>query len=140
MGARFTLGAFAVITNERGEVLLCHRRDMDWWNLPGGGVESGERPDEAVIREVREECGLIVVVEALCGLYLKSYRDDLVFTFRCRLIGGELTPTEESDRCAWFPPTLLPSNTMPKHAERLRDALAGQGRVTFRTQTTPPVR
>lgn len=45
----FSLGAFAVIFDPQGRVLLCHRRDMDMWNLPGGGVESGELPDEAVV-------------------------------------------------------------------------------------------
>jgi 8-oxo-dGTP pyrophosphatase MutT (NUDIX family) len=54
----FTIGAFAIIFDEGGRVLLCHRRDLDVWNLPGGGVESREMPDEAVVREVKEETGL----------------------------------------------------------------------------------
>ncbi len=56
----FTLGAFAIIFDNHQRVLLSHRRDMDAWNLPGGGVESGETPVEAVIREVTEETGLEV--------------------------------------------------------------------------------
>jgi len=36
----FTIGAFAIIFDDAGRVLLCHRRDIDVWNLPGGGVES----------------------------------------------------------------------------------------------------
>jgi 8-oxo-dGTP pyrophosphatase MutT (NUDIX family) len=55
---RHSLGAFAIIFDEQNRVLLSHRRDMDLWNLPGGGVESGELPTEAVIREVKEETGL----------------------------------------------------------------------------------
>jgi len=51
----FTIGAFAFIFNEQGRILLCHRRDLNVWNLPGGGVESGELPTEAVVREVRED-------------------------------------------------------------------------------------
>ena len=54
----FTIGAFAVIFDEPGRVLLCPRRDMDAWNLPGGGVKSCELPTEAVIRETKEETGL----------------------------------------------------------------------------------
>lgn len=53
----FSIGAFAIILDEQSRVLLCHRRDFDVWNLPGGGVENGELPTEAVIREVREETG-----------------------------------------------------------------------------------
>jgi ADP-ribose pyrophosphatase YjhB (NUDIX family) len=42
MKTRFTIGAFAIVFNDERKVLLCHRRDYDLWNLPGGGVESGE--------------------------------------------------------------------------------------------------
>ena len=59
----FSIGAFAIVFDERGRVLLRHRQDFDLWNLPGGGVESGELPTEAVIRETKEETGLDVVVE-----------------------------------------------------------------------------
>ncbi len=40
----FTIGAFAIILDSQQRVLLCHRRDIDQWNLPGGGVMSGEAP------------------------------------------------------------------------------------------------
>ena len=58
----YTIGAFAILFDDRDRVLLCHRRDMDMWNLPGGGVESGELPTEAAIRETREETGWEVLV------------------------------------------------------------------------------
>jgi 8-oxo-dGTP pyrophosphatase MutT (NUDIX family) len=67
----FSIGAFAIIFDENGKVLLSHRRDIDAWNLPGGGVETRELPDEAVIREVREETGLEVIIERLVGVYGK---------------------------------------------------------------------
>ena len=35
----FTLGAFTIILDEHERVLLCHRRDHDLWNLPGGRLE-----------------------------------------------------------------------------------------------------
>jgi 8-oxo-dGTP diphosphatase len=44
---------------------------IDLWNLPGEGVESGELPTEAVLRETREETGLEVAVERLVGVYGK---------------------------------------------------------------------
>jgi len=51
---KFTIGVFAVIFNKKKEILLCHRRDYDLWNLPGGGVEKGESPWQAVARETKE--------------------------------------------------------------------------------------
>jgi 8-oxo-dGTP pyrophosphatase MutT (NUDIX family) len=50
----FTIGVFGMITDNEGRVLFCHRRDYDLWNLPGGGVEAGERPWEALVREIKE--------------------------------------------------------------------------------------
>ncbi|HEX9999022.1 MAG TPA: NUDIX hydrolase [Actinoplanes sp.] len=56
--------AAAVIVRD-GRVLMVHERSRrsgggEWWTLPGGGVEPGETPEEAVRREVFEETGLVV--------------------------------------------------------------------------------
>ena len=135
----FSLGAFAIIFDPQGRVLLCHRRDMDMWNLPGGGVESGELPDEAVVREAREETGLEVVVERLVEIYGKV-DDDVVFSFVCRVTGGELCFTDESDDCRYFEVGQMPANTSPKHLERINDALLPVGQPVFRRQTAPSMR
>ncbi len=137
MAALYTIGAFAVIFDAEGRVLLCHRRDMDMWNLPGGGVESGELPTEAVIREVKEETGLDVVVQRLVGVYGKSDKDDLVFAFVCEGVGGALTETDESDACRYFALDDMPSNTMPRQVTRIRDAIASETLPLFRRQTEP---
>src|SRR6266567_6257010 len=86
----FRIGVFALIFDDQGRVLLGHRRDIDWWNLPGGGMEAGETVDEAMIREVREETGLQVRVEQLVGVYSKPQKQEVVLTFRCAVIGGTI--------------------------------------------------
>jgi 8-oxo-dGTP diphosphatase len=50
-----------------GHILMVHHRHdgRDYWTLPGGGVELGEAPDEAIIREVKEETYLDVTVDRL---------------------------------------------------------------------------
>lgn len=66
---RQRLAAYALIVDDAGRVLLARhpgaRRRPGRWLLPGGGVEPGEHPEQAVIREVREETGLQVMVGAL---------------------------------------------------------------------------
>jgi ADP-ribose pyrophosphatase YjhB (NUDIX family) len=118
----FSIGAFAIIFDEGGHVLLCHRRDFDLWNLPGGGVESGELPTEAVIREAREETGLEVVIERLVGVYGKADKDEIVFSFICRAVGGQLTVTDEADECRYFEIERIPPNAPPKQVERVHEA------------------
>lgn len=129
----FRIGVNALVFDD-GRVLLAHRRDIDWWNLPGGGMEIGETLAEAVRREVREETGLEVQVERLVGVYSKPQKQEVVLTFRCRVTGGTLQATEESRACNYFPPDALPRNTLPKHRERIMDALLNQEAAVLRDQ------
>jgi len=131
--AKFRVGVYAVIF-DGGRVLLAHRRDIDWWNLPGGGMEAGETVEEATRREVREETGLEVEVESLVGVYSKPQKQEVVLTFRCRVTGGMLSATEESRECRFFVPKTLPENTLPKHRQRVEDALLNQQRAIIRDQ------
>lgn len=130
----FSLGAFAVIQDADGRVLLCHRRDMDLWNLPGGRVEAGELPTEAVIRETREETGLEIVVRRLTGVYGKPGANDLVFVFLCDAMGGILTRGDEADDLHYFEAGRFPPNTIEFHVQRIADARGGDSQPVFRRQ------
>lgn len=123
MKQSYTIGAFAVILNKQNRVLLCHRRDCDLWNLPGGGVKFNEAPWECVVREVKEEVGLDVRVERLAGVYSKRNQADIVFSFICKVIGGEMTLTDEADKIEYFSIDDIPKNTSPKQVERIKDIL-----------------
>ncbi len=63
------LAAYALITDGAGRVLLTRhsegRRTSARWLLPGGGLEHGEHPEQAVVREIREETGLVATVGEL---------------------------------------------------------------------------
>ncbi len=118
---KFTIGAFALIFDKEKRILLGHRRDYDLWNLPGGTVEHGESPQEAVVREVKEETGFDVKVEKLQGIYTKE--KDIVFSFFVKIIGGELTLNDEADKLEYFTFGDIPKNTANKQIERIKDAL-----------------
>jgi 8-oxo-dGTP diphosphatase len=131
---RVGLGAFAVILDSHGRVLVCHRRDVDVWDLPGGGVEAGEPPWDAVVREVIEETGLAVAVERLTGTYAKPSAGELVLVFRCGIMGGELRFTEEADAHAWMEADRLPVNMNPNQKQRVLDAVNGAAGPALRVQ------
>jgi 8-oxo-dGTP diphosphatase len=135
----FRIGVFALIFDDEGRILMGHRRDVDWWNLPGGGMEAGETVDEALCREVREETGLEVEVERLVGVYSKPQKQEVVLTFRCHPIRGTIQPTEETRESRFFPPHALPTNTLPKHRQRIEDALLNQQSAIIRAQRTSTV-
>ena len=135
MKPTFTIGVFAIIHDGDRRVLLCHRRDHDLWNLPGGVLEHGEAPWDGVIREVREETGLDVEVSRLIGVYSKPDANDLVFSFLCRRVGGEIALSDEADRIEFFPADGLPPNTIPKQVERIADLFRDTGTVVCCVQT-----
>ena len=115
-------------------MLLCHRRDHDLWNLPGGALEHGEAPRDGVIREVKEETGLEVEVSGLAGVYSKPEADDLVFSFLCRRVGGVIALSDEADRIEFFRADALPPNTIPKQVERIAGSVRDTETVVCRIQ------
>ncbi len=133
----FRIGVFGIITDDEDRVLLCHRRDFDLWNLPGGGVEEGESPWDALVREIEEETGLRAAPEHLSGVYCKPDRNEVVFSFYRRVTGGATRFTNEADRIEYFPLDRIPGNTVPKQVERIRDYFADRTRTHCNVQTGP---
>ncbi len=94
----------AVVTDAAGRILLVQRSgppEAGRWTLPGGRVESGERPVDAAAREVLEETGLDVRVASELGTIERATPDGGVFeihTFAAEYRGG--TPVAGSDAAA----------------------------------------
>ncbi len=57
---RFTRDSARSIIIQDGKVAMIHSLKYDYYKFPGGGIENGESPMEAMIRETREEAGLLV--------------------------------------------------------------------------------
>jgi ADP-ribose pyrophosphatase YjhB (NUDIX family) len=97
------------------------------WTLPGGGLEHGESPYDAVIREVAEETGYRVEVERLLGVHtvVRNIRygrrgvvnlHTVVILYAARVVGGALTHEVggSTDMAAWVPLVDLADPTLDK--------------------------
>lgn len=69
-----TIAANLII--EDGKLLMLHRNDKGYWELPAGKVEDGETPRQAAIREAREEIGCDVVIQAPWSRFEVSFEHD----------------------------------------------------------------
>ena len=73
------------------EIVLMHRKEKDeeYYCFPGGGIEPDETVEAALIREVKEETSLEVVVEKLLYRHRVRQNDDDQLFYLCRYISGE---------------------------------------------------
>jgi len=104
------VGVGAVVVDE-GRVLLIRRGTeplKGHWSLPGGLLEVGESLTDGVIREVREETGLIVEPVALVELLDRIHREAgrvryhyVIADYLCCVVGGQLQAASDADAVRW---------------------------------------
>ncbi|MEO6725664.1 MAG: NUDIX hydrolase [Blastocatellia bacterium] len=120
----FTVTAGAVVTDERGRVLLLrHRfRPGGGWGIPGGFLKSGEHPEEAIRRELREEIGLeVAAVEFAFIRTLQAYNQVEVI-FHCSPQGKFSPQNHEVSRAEWFALDSLPKGLTDDQCELINKA------------------
>jgi len=108
--ARFTVTAGAIVIDKQGRVLLLkHRfRTGSGWGIPGGFVDAGEQPVDAVRRELQEEVGLDVdELEVLTARTFKKARQ-IEILFRARPRGDAAPQSVEIRKADWFYLDALP--------------------------------
>ena len=120
MSTHIVLVAACAIIDTDGRVLITQRpvgRSMaGLWEFPGGKVEAGETPETTIIRELKEELGIIVKEACLAPLTFAShaYADFhlLMPLYVCRRWEGLPTP-QEGQALTWVRPTRLKDYPMP---------------------------
>lgn len=135
---QLNFAAGCVVTGEG--VLLQRRGDDGAWGFPGGAIELGESAGEAAVREVAEETGLRVAVDAMLGVYTK-YRhrypngdvvQPITVFFRCSVVGrqpgGQNAESRqpESLELRYFPLSHVPRLMNRQHQDALSDLRLGR--------------
>ncbi len=119
------VGACALIDAD-GRVLLAQRPEgksmAGLWEFPGGKVEPGERLEQSLIRELKEELGIVVKQECLAPLTFASHAypdfDLLMPLYVCRRWEGIVTAREQQ-ALKWVRPAELRNYPMPPADEPL---------------------
>ena len=126
MSVKTILVAACALIDSDGRVLLAQRPEgkvmAGLWEFPGGKVEAGERPEQSLIRELREELGIVVKEECLAPLTFAShaYPDFhlLMPLYVCRRWEG-FVQGREQQKLKWVRPLELRNYPMPPADEPL---------------------
>jgi 8-oxo-dGTP diphosphatase len=126
VSAKIVLVAACALVDADGRVLLAQRPEgkamAGLWEFPGGKIEDGERPEQTLIRELKEELGITVSEDCLAPLTFASHRYPdfhlLMPLYVCRRWEGTVTG-REAQRLAWVKPNRLREYKMPPADEPL---------------------
>lgn len=139
----------AAIFNSEGKILITQRstkvREPGKWCLPGGHLDGGEDWESAVVRELKEETGLIGTEPFLIGIYsdpkltvtqdkLKEgyYAQFCVVMFGMGKVSGEVKVNEEVEEWGWYGLDDLPAPMLRSHTIRIQDGFNFNGKVFVR--------
>ena len=110
-------GVGAIILSRNSILLVQRARNplKGYWSLPGGLIESGEKIEDALCREVHEETGLIVRPTRMFEIFERIMQDQqgrpeyhyILHDCMCKVVGGELKAGDDAGRVDWVPRTKL---------------------------------
>jgi 8-oxo-dGTP diphosphatase len=119
---RHSVSVAGVVIDEDGRALVIQRRDNAHWEPPGGILERDEAITDGLLREIKEETGLLVEPVALTGVYKNMSRGIVALVFKCRPIGGHLTENSEVIGFRWIREADVNSIMSEAFAVRILDA------------------
>ena len=121
---RFRMAVAALVFDEQGRILLFRHtyRKLDW-GIPAGGLEYGEQPVDAIVREFFEETGMTIEVQRLLLADSSRYFHHVSLIYLCRIVSGEFSESHEISQIQYFdvdnlPPMLFDEKDMIRSVHR----------------------
>ncbi|MEO0206932.1 MAG: NUDIX hydrolase, partial [candidate division WOR-3 bacterium] len=109
------------IMNSNDEILLIKRGaepEKGKWALPSGFIEPNETPEQAVLRELKEETGLNGIIKKMLGVYVEPtriYGDVLLIGYEIEITGGKTKPGSDTTEVRFFSKNKLPGIPFLSH-------------------------
>lgn len=122
----------SIILSNNGKILMIQRTNepsKDYWCLPGGFINYQEKPEEAILREVKEETGVNIKIKSLIGVYRidndpRGVNIDIIYEAETK---RKIFLSEEHRTYSFFAPQELPGKIAYKHREAINDWLRVRG-------------
>jgi len=106
---KFLAAVAAMVFDEQGRILLFkHTYRKFAWGLPAGGLEYGEQPENAIVREFFEETGMQIEVEKLLLAESSEEYHNISLVFLCRIVSGSFAESSEVSEMKYFDVNDLP--------------------------------
>jgi ADP-ribose pyrophosphatase YjhB (NUDIX family) len=125
----FTVSAAAVVLNEKDEVLLLNHilRPGGGWGLPGGFLDAGEQPADALRRELMEETG--IELSDLRMFQVRTLGRHIEILFSARTNGDPKVMSREIKELGWFRPDAMPERLPNAQKRAIELVLSADGTV-----------
>lgn len=129
---KFLLAVAAIIFDEEGRILLFkHTYRRYQWGIPAGGLEYGEQPENAILREFFEETGVKIKVQKLLFFDVsKEFSRHASLIYLCTIVSGKFQPSLEISEIQYFDVDRLPHMLLAEKdlIKRITNLIQSEGR------------
>lgn len=120
-----SLGVKGLVINAQQEILLVEHTYCEGWHLPGGGIDAGETPKAAMLRELKEETGILAHELMLFAIYkhdvMGAHDYPILYVIKDFTPLNGVKLSQEIKQASWFSLEKLPAGITPSTVQRINE-------------------